>query len=547
MPSWICDGVPKDGKSYPDVEAHEPFENYGPDCAICGLPKEALVVKRRGPSIPAPVMAGVAVLLGLGLIGGAGYLLWPKGCPEGTVKVGEICIPDAEPTPLSSPSPAAATSPPPGAPAGLPASAPERYSRGERRLITVKSSTQGDLGAQAFAAGDYPAARQFFENAIQGNRNDPEVQIYANNTQARMMGMSLVLATVVPVDAALSSAEEILRGIADAQTDFNNAGGWNGRMLEILIANDGNDPGIAGGVAQQLVNNPDVLGVIGHNSSESSAAGLIVYEQNSLAMVSPTSTSVSLSGSAFFRTVPSDQVYGQRLAEYARTALQLQGVAIFYDTQSNYSTSIQQAFSDEFQQLGGQVRFIDMSNTTLDIDTEVNNMAGQVQGLVMLPSTTGITLAIEAAVANSNLPPDQKMQLLGGDSLYRPETLTAGGSAIEDLILVVPWFAETPYADKAEQRWLGQISWRTAMSYDATLALLQAIQNLPAGTVPSRADISQNLQTVFIPAEQTSGYELQFLSTGDRTTNPILVHAVQGPGGPLGSQFAFRPIRNPLW
>ena len=39
MSSWICDGIPKDGKEYPGLGgAHEPRENYSFDCE-CGLPK----------------------------------------------------------------------------------------------------------------------------------------------------------------------------------------------------------------------------------------------------------------------------------------------------------------------------------------------------------------------------------------------------------------------------------------------------------------------------------------------------------------------------
>ncbi len=40
MSGWICDGIAKDGKNYPDLGgAHEPYENYSLDCEICGLPK----------------------------------------------------------------------------------------------------------------------------------------------------------------------------------------------------------------------------------------------------------------------------------------------------------------------------------------------------------------------------------------------------------------------------------------------------------------------------------------------------------------------------
>ncbi|MFM8300634.1 MAG: branched-chain amino acid ABC transporter substrate-binding protein, partial [Microcystis aeruginosa] len=44
MTTWQCDGIPKDGKTYPQATAggHEPCENTTPDCPICGLPREAM-------------------------------------------------------------------------------------------------------------------------------------------------------------------------------------------------------------------------------------------------------------------------------------------------------------------------------------------------------------------------------------------------------------------------------------------------------------------------------------------------------------------------
>jgi hypothetical protein len=44
MPSWICDGVPKDGKDYPEHSGpHEPISNDLSDCEYCGLPQEAMI------------------------------------------------------------------------------------------------------------------------------------------------------------------------------------------------------------------------------------------------------------------------------------------------------------------------------------------------------------------------------------------------------------------------------------------------------------------------------------------------------------------------
>ena len=68
MPSWTCDGIPQDGKEYPDLGgAHEPYENYSHDCDICGLPEESH--KPRKPEINIKYILG-AVAVGIVLLAG---------------------------------------------------------------------------------------------------------------------------------------------------------------------------------------------------------------------------------------------------------------------------------------------------------------------------------------------------------------------------------------------------------------------------------------------------------------------------------------------
>ncbi|MFM6863060.1 MAG: ABC transporter substrate-binding protein, partial [Dolichospermum sp.] len=111
-------------------------------------------------------------------------------------------------------------------------------SRGERTLFpTTVNRLFRDQGIQAFQKGDYERAANLFKQAIQANKNDPEVVIYYNNALARKAGYPFTLAVVVPIGKKLDSAQEILRGVAQAQNQFNDKKGFNGRLLEIVIAN----------------------------------------------------------------------------------------------------------------------------------------------------------------------------------------------------------------------------------------------------------------------------------------------------------------------
>ena len=107
--SWICDGVPKDGKSYSNTGPHEPYENYGPDCVICGLPKNAILEKkgRRSP-IASPWLKFAAIgILSAFLAAGGGFIVSRLSknrspCPEGQQRVGGVCQEDPNSSTLAS-------------------------------------------------------------------------------------------------------------------------------------------------------------------------------------------------------------------------------------------------------------------------------------------------------------------------------------------------------------------------------------------------------------------------------------------------------------
>ncbi|MGK7882542.1 MAG: ABC transporter substrate-binding protein [Crocosphaera sp.] len=426
-------------------------------------------------------------------------------------------IPD--PTPTLSPSPTPTSSPTNPNSTGIPLE--QRFSSGDIRLFTNQVNLNADRGIEAFKAGNYEQAYQQFGQAVNTAPSDPEVQIYLNNSQARKSEKPFILAAVVPVDTKQTNALEMLRGVAQAQTQFNQQG-INGRLLEIIIVNDSNDKQYAQKVANKIVNNNDILGVIGHNSSGASAEGLKEYEQAGIAMISPTSTSTSLSGNVFFRTVPSDGKAGQFLARYA-VRNNMSRVAVFFTSTSNYSKSLKQAFVNGFQLLGS-TEVLDMSDPSFDPKSTVKALQNQVDGFVIFPNTDNRITNISLQVADANASLANPKKLLGGDALYNPATLQLSQGGVKDLVLAVPWFAKPtyPYTNLAAKRWGGRVSWRTATSYDATKAFTKAL----SGNATRNSVLTKLQQTNLSPSE-TSGDPLQFLKSGDRNTDPLLVRVIQ--------------------
>ncbi len=404
----------------------------------------------------------------------------------------------------------------------IPNNIQNNISRGDRTLFFSIPNTYRDQGIEAFKQGNYSQAIELFRQAITANRSDPEVRIYYNNAIARQRGNPFTLAVVVPAENGRDRALEILRGVAQSQDQFNANGGRDNRLLEIVIANDGDDPKQAQKIAQQLANDKSVLGVIGHGSSTTTKAAFNIYEQADIPVISPTSTANTLQGKDFFKTTPSDAASGEKLAKYAIDS-RLNKVMIVYNSDNSYSNTLMGEFRINFK--GQIISLIDLNNETLNIEQELKDSASkQVQGIVLFPSVQYIATTLDIAKANA----DNKLglKLLGGDTLYNQKTLQDGGNAVEGLVVAVPWFREAPqardFSQTAKRLWGGDISWRTATSYDAAQAFINSLS-----PQPSRETILQKLPQTNLSAKLTSGNELKF-QKGERQSEAVLVKIESG-------------------
>lgn len=528
---WICNGIPQNSKKYAVVKAHSPCNNYGSECKVCGLPQESCVKAKPilpiSPAIAVSVAAGVTLLVGIGL-----FPFKSKSCLGGRITIDGVCE-----MPVNSISNQAASK------IRNYSWETTRFNWGQRTLFSGEINVPRNKGIKLFRAGKYAEAASWFKRAIAGNRNDPEVVILYNNALARMRGNPFTLAAVVPVDNNQQSAREILRGVAQAQAEFNQERGLENRLLEIVIANDGNEPENSTKVAEQLVADRSILGVIGHNSSNASQAGLKVYENAGLAMISPTSTSTSLNSNYFFRTSPSDAASGVKLAQYVFQQLRLERAVIFYNPDSSYSSSLKTAFQNHFEELGGKSFTKNIADSNLKPKIAIANsiVKDGVRAGLLFPNTEYISVAIEIARANANLPASKRLKLLSGDSLYSSETLAAGGESIEELVLAVPWFAgaaKSPmFNQAAANRWGGSVNWRTAMSFDATQSFIKALKS-----ADSRNAVFKNLQNIELENGETSGNKLAFSDRGERQGEPVLVKVTKGGVRPSNSKYGYSLI-----
>ncbi|MEG4344332.1 ABC transporter substrate-binding protein [Microcoleus sp. A003_D6] len=411
-----------------------------------------------------------------------------------------------------------------------------RISLGNQILVTSQTTADKQAGIEAFGKGDYPVAIQKFQASLKQNRNDPETVIYLNNATASS-GSPLKIAVSVPIGSNPNVAQEILRGVAQAQDEINTSGGINGAKLQVEIVNDDNSPEVVREVAKTLTKDPSILAVIGHNASNASLEAAPIYQQEKLVMVTPTSFANNLSGfgSYIFRTVPAISVMAAPLAEYAVKTAGKTNIAICYDSQAPDNISFKDEFVASLTAAGGKLvpTICDFSLPSFNPDNALADAVSKgAQGLMVAPHVDRIDRAISLARINQG-----KLPLYGSTTMYTFQTLKDGQKSVDGLVLPVPWHPETNpgsrFPENARQRWGGIVNWRTATSFDATQAAIAGLRQSN-----TREGLQQALRNASFSAAGSSE-DVKFLPTGDRAGKPILVQVK--PGGNTGYNFV--PLR----
>ena len=416
---------------------------------------------------------------------------------------------------------------------------------------------------------NYKDALDNFDKAITKDAKsriyDPELSIYQQNAYAHSVGDVLTIAVVVPFsekkrdgstnyESYCNRTVPILRGVAMAQKEINTgkAININGKhyYLAIVIANDENDKNYkAKNIAQALVKDKTILGVIGHDSSSATSEALKEYNNN-LIVVTSTNTALSKEikedkNNSFrwfrwfypqnvirwsYRTVIPDEIPSQKLADYVKEKKKnkvsiivekgdkdSEGYLEYFQNQTNFSQeNIVKIFEFDSQQK--RIKDFQRGKEISPKDIVKNSIDGGVQSiLIFTQSQDTKDFVLEVMKENTIL--NHPLVILGGNSLYECDKL---GKNSEGLILSVPWFQGSndktkSFNEKASKKWKGDINWRTATSYDAVKVFYQAFSNLENVTREALADEMQ--QGIDIPPDDTSGDPLKFDNSGERLGN----------------------------
>jgi branched-chain amino acid transport system substrate-binding protein len=438
-----------------------------------------------------------------------------------------------------------------------------RISMGENLLFQntqdkkfPKPTEEKKAGVEFMAQGKVEAAIKAFESALKQRPHDAEARIYLNNAYVdQAKAKAWHIAVSVPISVIPEVAQEILRGCAQFQTEFNNSEQARGQNLKIklVIANDDNDPELASQIAQRFVDNPKILAVVGHNSSDASLQAAPIYNSGGLVMITPTSFADGLVGigNYIFRMMLSIRHITRILAEgyvSQRSALKL---AVCYNTSKDNESFRTQFISD--------LSYLSLTKPDLEISTSeiifpepnataknenfiarneldrIHKQDSEINTLLLASHVNALEMAIDLGRAYKRFRSDaaKPHHLLGSTTLYTKKTLEAGKDLM-DLVIVSPWheqkFPEHHFVKKAKELWDSPpsqslwevgVTWRTAMAYDATAVIAKAIQDLDpqklyrTGSKEQRNSLKDKLRSEDFRMQGATG-TIEFKASGER-------------------------------
>ncbi|MUH00756.1 ABC transporter substrate-binding protein [Scytonema sp. UIC 10036] len=425
----------------------------------------------------------------------------------------------------------------------------DNISCGEQIIITQSINTEKEEGVKAFAAGRYEVAIGFLEKSWKKN-SDPETLIYLNNARIfQQASKSYTFAVVVPMtnnNDSINVSKEMLRGVAQAQDEFNKNPKTN-HKIKILIATDNNNPYQAKKIAEALVKKRDVLGVVGHFTSDTTISAVGIYQQHNLPLISSTATSKDLStvcrqSHCYFRRIAySDRDIAQNLASYMLTYAQKRKAVVFFNATSNYSLSMRDTLAISFTAGGGTVvKELDLSAPNFNPSQAISEVqATNADVLVILPNNDGLISETVFRLIRANR---LRYPIVGGDSLFMPNILEGAGNNVEGMVVGIPWHhlssPNREYTQAAIKLWGETVNWRTALSYDATRVFVAATQKL---SFVSRENLEQTMADPNFAVKGATG-EISFLDNGDRKQLNIQQLVTVKPH-PSTGQLQFVPLK----
>jgi len=343
----------------------------------------------------------------------------------------------------------------------------------------------------------------------------------------------ITIGLIAPLSGELAETvgQETVRGAKLAVSEVNGAGGLEvgdvRRQVVLAIADDRDSPDEAVAAATRLINEKNVVALVGLPLSRIAIPVADVAEGAGIPAVSSWSTHPqTTAGKKFvFRVAFTDDFQGRVIARFSRETLRANTAAVLYDIASDYNRGLAEIFRREFEAIDGRVvAFESYTTDERDFGGQLRQIRDSGAEVLFLPNY-------------DNEVPRQAQQgreigvtapLMGSDTwggLSSAEYPELEGAFFTDHWNIAA--AESPQArsfvETYQKTYGSQPSSAAALSYDAASLVITAIAGQGAADPESIRDGLANIEKY----EGVTG-TLQFQGNGDPIKSVVVLRFQSG-------------------
>jgi len=329
--------------------------------------------------------------------------------------------------------------------------------------------------------------------------------------------------------------DSALKGAQVAVDAVNAAGGIDGRPVEMVVADNGSQPGRTVVLSAKMMSQDKALAVLGPVTEDLFRATATVADRHEIVAVSTLACSsdvLAMTRQAphpyVFRSCLGYRQHGAAMANFAVDELDARTAVVLRFTEGAYA-DFAEGFSERFSAAGGQVVTDDV---ILPDDTDLwryaTRLAEAPADVVYVAAPPWETGHLIAQLRESGL----AQPVLGIDELDDPALLEAAGAGALNRVYFstdyAPWDTANPrvaqYIESYRNTWDGADPSRSsALAHDATLMIIEAIRR-------AREPTGVEVQRAMAETQGLSGVTGRLRVTSDHETikDALVVELVDG-------------------
>ena len=299
--------------------------------------------------------------------------------------------------------------------------------------------------------------------------------------------------------------------------------------LKFTDSDDVGDPAQAPAAARKLLDNTDVVAVVGPAFSGATAASEPLFSQADLISVSPSATRADLTHlgfKSFVRVVTGDTVQGAKLADYVAKALKAK-TAYVVDDKSAYGAGLTKFVKEQLTTDGVTFKSEGLAPTKDYSAIATKVVAAKVDAVVY-----GGYFAEMALFAKALKAAGYKGAIVSDDGSKDDQLVKQAGAAAENIYLTCACGGPTPTGDATAEKFAKDYQAKfgsapgtySAEAFDSANLIIAAMKTL--GSNITRSSITAAVK-------KTSGFKgvshtITFDENGEGGTGQIFMHQVKG-------------------